>query len=282
MLYLEQAVKNIVTGNGIFVIPLSAFSFNWDVLNTMFISTLKKFEKWKPVNKRIYTTVSPSGIVLPDAIEVKNVAMMSGNMIPAQASPFQSDDFYFDPVTKLLQSVGTSQFLVTYLGSYTLQTNDFTQQFTCYTGEKCITEYLTVVPNISTLNITYNDETMTITSKDHDYIEFSSPSAQASLCVDSLKFELQRTQFDGEANVTISYTSAYKAIKELNESDEFFETWFGSVLLSSLGSIKAITKFESLPVDVTTDDMLTYGRQLKETVNTYQIERSNWYDMIGM
>ena len=32
--------------------------------------------------------------------------------------------------------------------------------------------------------------------------------------------------------------------------DEFFETWFGSVLLSSLGSIKAITKFESLPIVV--------------------------------
>lgn len=282
MLYLEQSVKNIVTGNGIFVIPLSAFSFNWDILNTMFISTLKKFEKWKPINKRIYTTVNPSGIVLKDAIEVKNIAMMSGNMIPAQASPFQSDDFYFDPVTKLLQSVGTSQFLVTYLGSYTLENQNITQTFTCYNNEKSITEYLTAVPDISTLTISYNDEEMAISLKDGDYVEYTSASAKASVCLDSLKFELQREQYNNEATINITYTTKYKAIKELDQSDEFFETWFGSVLLSSLGSIKAITKFESLPVDVTTDDMLAYGRTLKELVNTYQVERSKWYDMIGM
>src|SRR5574344_26693 len=112
MLTMEQAVQDIVLNNGLFIIPIDVFSCDWAKLDRIFHNVLKRFERFRPVVKKVYLPLSTNGTVIPDALQIKSVAFWSGNMIPSQCTPLQRDEYDFDPTTKSLQAIGCSTYLL--------------------------------------------------------------------------------------------------------------------------------------------------------------------------
>jgi hypothetical protein len=87
------------------------------------------------------------------------------------------------------------------------------------------------------------------------------------------------TDTDAE-DINVSYTSKYEAVTDLQIGDEAFQTFFGADLLTSIGNIKAVTKFESLPADFTADGLIEVGKTLKEKVEQMKDDRSFWYEYL--
>ena len=283
MLTVEQAVEDIVLNNGMYAIPLTSFFCDWDKLNRMFINTLKKFEKYRPRLTQKVMYLDKYGVALPDALAVKSIAFYNMNMIPSQCEPCSSDEYDFDAYSKILKSIGASEYLVHYLANYSTAKYDVTEDtFTTLDGENAVTLKLQAMPDITTMIITKGSNSYKLTSRTDAFCTFTDENNTgntARLTYGNLKLVFKLTDTDAE-DINVSYTSKYEAVTDLQIGDEAFQTFFGADLLTSIGNIKAVTKFESLPADFTADGLIEVGKSLKEKVEQMKDDRSLFYEYL--
>ena len=278
MLTLEQATKDIILNNGLHVIPISVFSCNWRQLNQIFKNTVKRFQRFRPVIKEeVMPCNNITGTIIPTALQVKSVSFYSGNMIPSQCVPLNSDEYDFDPQTKKLLAIGASNFLVRYCAEYTFEKVSIKED-TYYTleDETDIEIELQSVPDLQTMSVEFGSFPFTAVKRSGDMIMFEGDAGKAVLMLNTLKMKFN-IEMPEESEINISYKTQYEAVKELEVGDDFFYTWFGSEVLKSIGGIKLVTRFEDLPADVSADDLLGYGRELAQQVIDYQDRKSAWW-----
>jgi hypothetical protein len=79
------------------------------------------------------------------------------------------------------------------------------------------------------------------------------------------------------ADLIIQFTSLYKAVKELSDSDKLLFKLFKSKIMQAIGNSKLILKTEGLPFDFSIDDLYTKGEALKEKAEEELLARNKWW-----
>lgn len=284
MIFMEQAVRDVILNNGMYSIPLDVFSCDWGKLNTMFHNVVKKYQRYRPVvKKEVMNVDNIVGAHIPSALQIKSVAFWSATMIPSQTVPLDTDEYDFDPNTRILKAVGSSMFLVSYLSEYTYTTTP--QHVTEETYSTLLKELkpilqLTAVPDITSIEIKVDDDVYTAVNRNSKMIQFEGPgSDRAVLTLGNLALKFEFAE-NGTRQIDVSYNAQYPALQNMDSVDEFLSAWLGSEILKSIGGIKLVTKFDSLPTDITADGLMEYGRTLAEQVLDFQDRKSSWYEWL--
>lgn len=282
MITLEQTTQNVITTKGLFAIPVEAFCFNWDILNRVFVSTFKKYERFCPLRRTLQTAGGNPYKMPDDCIYPISIGFGNNLMIPPQTATVDSQSWSYDRETKLLSvftNTGSSApFKVQYLARHEqVEVKPSIEPFEVFDGETSVEIELPSIPQASTLSISKGQSTLELESRDrHQWIlEGSLGSAVFDLTTRILTID----QADTSAGlINITYTSQYKAFDKIAEDDiDFFETWYAGNLLTSIGNIKAIVRMDQLPNDISADDLTSQGKALLEDVKEWQQQKQFWF-----
>ena len=282
MLTLEQATKNVVTTKGLFAIPLEAFFFDWDVLNRVFVSTFKKYERYCPLRRTIQTNGGNPYQMPDDCIYPISIGFGNSSMIPPQTAPVDRQSWSYDRETKRLSvftNTGSSAaFQVQYLARHgQVEVTPEIEPFEVFDGEETIEIALPSVPNPSSLKIAKGDSDLAIKTRERHSWTLEGSLGTATLDLNSLNLTVKQTDTSA-GNIEVSYTSKYKAFDKIDEDDyDFFETWYAGNILTSLGNIKAIVRMDELPNNISADDLISQGKALLDDVKEWQQEKQFWY-----
>lgn len=116
-LTLKQIVEQTVLEVGHIVIPVSAFGYPYEKLETLFLESIRFYEQWKPYEKIEQMNLTQNGIQIPDAKQIVNIRYNYGQYI--KSVPKVDRNLYsFIASTKTLKSELSFTGLVTYIASY--------------------------------------------------------------------------------------------------------------------------------------------------------------------
>lgn len=281
MITLEQATYNVVYTKGLFAIPLSAFQFNWEILNRIFVSTFRKYEKFCPLLKTLQFNGGNPTKMPDDCIYPRAIGFGNSSMIPPQTATVERSSWSYNRLTKMLSiftNTGSSaNFQVQYLATHNqLDVESDIAPFEVFDGEETVEIQLDNVPDPATLKIAKGDSILNIKSRDRFCWELEGTLGTATLDLSSLLLTIN--QIDTTAGqINVSYTGKYKAFEFTDDDAEFFETWYAANLLTSEGNIKAIVKMDQLPNDINADGLLSQGKELQERVLEFQKEKRAWW-----
>jgi len=282
MLTLEQSTLNVIETKGLDSIPLEAFQFNWRKLYNIFNSTFSKFERFCPQVKTIYTNGGNPLIMPDDCIYPRAIGFGNKLMIPPQTVAVDRQNWSYDRRTKEL-SVFTrtntvSSFQVQYLAKYAdIKQDDVYISYNTLSGESNITIELDLVPEQFSINISKDNVKFELCSKDFNHWYFETDLDKAILNLTTLEINF-RLQDASESTISISYTPLYPAKESpMDESLDFFETWYAANILSSLGNIKSVLRMDQLPNDINADSLASQGKELLEDVKNYQKDKQFWF-----
>ena len=281
MITLEQTTNNVIFTKGMFAINISAFQFNWQILNRIFVSTFRKYERFCPLLKTLQTS-GGNPIKMPDdCIYPRAIGFGSASMITPQVTSLKRSDWSYDRQTQLLSiftNTGSlSNLKVQYLARYPqIKVESTTEPYEVFEGEQVIQFRLNELPNPSTLKIAKNGVEMKITSRDKECWTFEADFGTGALDLTSLELVIEQTDTSA-GTYTVDYTAQYEAFDCIIEDLDFFETWYASNILSSLGNIKAIIKMDAMPNDINADNLLSQGRELYEKVLEFQSSKQFWW-----
>lgn len=282
MITLEQTTQNVITTKGLFGIPIEAFRFDWNILDRIFVSTFRKYERFCPLRRTIQTAGGNPYKMPDDCIYPISIGFGNALMIPPQTAAVDRQSWSYDRETKLLSvftNTGSSAaFKVQYLARHGhVEVTPEIEPFEVFDGEETVEIELPSVPNPSTLKISKGEATLEIKSRDRHTWTLEGTLGKAEFDLSSRVLTI--TQDDTAAGlINISYTSQYKAFDKIAEDDiDFFETWYAGNILTSLGNIKAVVRMDELPNNISADDLIAQGRQLLEEVKEWQKEKNFWF-----
>lgn len=282
MITLEQTTQNVITTKGLFAIPVEAFCFNWDILNRIFVSTFKKYERFCPLRRTIQTFGGNPYKMPDDCIYPISIGFGNASMIPPQTAPVDRQSWSYNRETKLLSvftNTGSSAaFQVQYLARHGhIEVTPEIEPFEVFDGEETVEIELPSIPNVSTLKISKGDSELAIKSRERH--QWTLEGTLGTAVFDLTTRMLTITQTDTSAgSIDIAYTSQYKAFDKIAEDDiDFFETWYAGNILTSLGNIKAVVRMDELPNNISADDLIGQGQKLLEDVKDWQKEKQFWF-----
>ena len=281
MITLEQTTNNVVFTKGLFAIELQAFQFNWQILNRIFVSTFRKYERFCPLLRTLQVYgINP--VKMPDdCIYPRALGFGNDTMIMPQVSAVRRSDWSYDRQTRLLSvftnTGSTSSLKVQYLARHPqVKSENTTEPYEAFDGEKVVEIQLNEVPDPATLKIAKDASEMHFTSREKDCWTFEGDFGTAALDLTSLILAVEQTDTSA-GTYTIEYTPQYDAFDCIIEDLDFFETWYAANILSSLGNIKAIIKLDQMPNDINADNLISQGRELYERVIDWQKEKQFWW-----
>lgn len=282
MITLEQTTLNVIATKGLFAIPINAFQFDWDKLNTIFVSTFHKYERYCPRLKTLQN-LGGNPVKMPDdCIYPRSIGFGNSSMIMPQTVAVGRQDWSYDRQTKMLSvftNTGSSaQLKVQYLARHDHILAPVSIEPTeVFDGETEVEIQLETVPNPSTFKVTKGDSELHITSRTRECWTLEGTLGTAEFNLTELTLNI--TQTDTSAGfINIEYENKYKAFDFMTDDLDFFETWYAANILSSLGAIKAILKMDQLPNDINADSLLSEGRSLYEDVKRWQeAEKTFWW-----
>jgi hypothetical protein len=211
-----------------------------------------------------------------DALEIRSISLYSGSMIPEQATAMERLDFHFNANTRMLRAVGNGRFLVKYIAEYPYATQNISYTaHQLFEGEDSVSLTLEHVPNPSTFTVTKGSKQSTIIKlKDGEY-EISGDLGEGSLNTQSLELIINLSD-TSTGDLVVAYTTKYPAIDCMTAriGNDFLLTWFTANICSALGAVKNTTAFDSMPLDITKDDLMMYGRQLQDRIEQYKAEKA--------
>lgn len=281
MITLEQTTKNIVYTKGLFAIPVNAFQFDWDILNRIFVSTFRKYERFCPLLKTLQTGGGNPIIMPEDCIYPRRVGFGNSQMIVPQNANVGSLNFSYDRQTRRLSvftNTGSiSSLQVQYLARYPQVDVDYKiDPYEVFDGETSVEIRLTEVPSPSTFKIIKGNSTLEIKSRTRESWTLEGTLGTAELDLSSLVLTIEQTDTSA-GTIDISYTGQYKAFEYMDEDLDFFETWYAANILSSLGNIKAVLRVDEMPNNINADDLLSQGKSLYEDVKEWQQQKQFWF-----
>lgn len=281
MITLEQTTYNVIATKGLFAIPLSAFQFNWDILNRIFVSTFHKYERFCPMLKTLQFNGGNPTKMPDDCIYPRAIGFGNSSMIPPQTATVERSSWSYDRQTKLLSiftNTGSSaNFQVQYLARHPqIDVESNIEPFETFDGEETIEIQLDNVPNAETFKVSKGDSILEVKSRDRFCWELEGTLGTATLDLTSLTLTINQTDTSA-GQINVSYTGKYKAFDYYDEDLDFFETWYASNILTSEGNIKAIVKMDQLPNDINADGLISQGKELYEKVVEWQRDKQFWF-----
>ena len=275
MLLLEEAIEIVVNKEGQQIVPLAAFSLDKLRIQNMFKNALKEYSEYFP--NTITETVnsdSTGNCYLPKATGSPTSLRFSGfSQVPPLNSTYNKPEWYWNNETKTIQSLMVGgPWIVTYPADYTISNMSVEDRIMTLKNEEELEFNLAGEFKGESLVIKRESDNLSMSvdcvyTKDGlTLADLSGKLGNGVVDLTNLrcKLYLDSTKDD---NLIISYVSKYLGVKELDKGSREFLDWFGSILLTSIGTLKLLSQIDGLPFNIAVDDLRARGIELQNKVD---------------
>lgn len=269
MLTLDEALEYALTRDGQFLVPPNIFKYDMKKIENLFKSVVRTYERICPFVKMETLYVTREGIHL-NAFQVKSLGFIGNSnneLLPTMARPTNYRYWTFDADSQLLRSQVDAWYAVKYLQPYTQLRITQVHDIDDTVADIEYSDTLEAVPNIKSLIFSSGDYVCNYKMLDQDDPEIAIYEGSLGSCrLDTRSNEfslLINEDVKSENPLKAFYTTKYKGFQELSMRDDFLLDMFSAELLAGLGSLKAMSKIENVPLNWNADEIMAYGRQLR-------------------
>lgn len=118
MITLHELVSHVLTEIGHLLVPINAFGFTYPRLEQLMITSLNKYQQYRPLHRKVAVSISGS-MEFKDAQRVFKIRPLSTS--PEYSRPYDFKDWNWDNVTQTLTPITDGDYYVEYLGKHTVE-----------------------------------------------------------------------------------------------------------------------------------------------------------------
>jgi hypothetical protein len=287
MILYETARDRFMLEYGQLLIPFASLKLTDDNMEKIFVNTVRKLQNKRPNRAVMTANVDPTGITIPDAIQVLALKYKIYDNFDRVSAPISRSYWFFDPATRILRSLFASIFIIVYLQEYKI--GYFQQKdnvMTTVDGESQVDFFLKASYKKGTLILSKTHygtgivTTCTEVSRSGNIATLAGTLGNGTLDLTTLKVSLNITdQVTGD--IIASYYNARKAIQGLDEHNMPFYLWFTVDMLRSWANLKAqasMNENTGMPFNLQADLLLDRARVLEDQLNEHLNANNSWYN----
>lgn len=289
MLSLTEILEYSLYREGQILIPISAFKYDKDKLETLYYSVVREAEKYVPRSEEDFMYVTRRGVYLPDAYAIKSLGFTgncSNQLIPPIIRPTNPRYWHWDKHSHMLQSQIDAHYLVKSLKYYTFKKLHYFDELGMPLYEQFeFTGKLKAEPDVTSIRFISGDKICVYTGIDTYgtneeivYCEGSLGTAQYNTSTRMVTLML-----DGPVccPIVAEYLTKYKGFQELElGTSNLITDWFAAELFAGIGSLEAITQLEQSPIKWNATNLIEYGRNLRQQIFERRSSQMNFYEWL--
>lgn len=270
MIFLEQAVNQILQEEGQVIVSLEDLNLSWERIEALFIGVFEQAKQYISIYDWVndYVSLSPT-----EREQYSHVRHITYQAYYQRFMPDLPPNYWeFNPYTKNISSLMNMPVNIE-AGKYPTLTNltyeiklNVTKEQPCYFILPC-----TFRPH----DFKFADFEVLKDNKNENNLILESINGVGQFDTKTLTGKLV---MDKDYSDTLSVTSKYVGIKELDLTCELFYIWFKAALLQLIGAMKKQIDLTSvgLPFDFNADGLLERGRQLMDRVEELKGTKQHW------
>ena len=271
MIFLEQAINQILLEEGQTIVTLEDLEISWKQLENIFIGTFEQAKDYITIYDWTTQNMGPTPQKMSDWTNVRHISIAATPM--QRMMPDYPHSFWdFNPYTKDGRSLAHINYAVDYGKHATLDYLEYSlpMSFTA-NAKKAFLLPCTFDENSFSLD----DISANADAKDENNIILDGTRAVGNFDNKTLRGHLI---FDTDYKGTLKVTSKYVGIKELDLTCELFYTWLKGNVLQFIGAQKQQIDLQGvgLPFDINGDHLLERGRQFIDRVEELKGTKSHW------
>lgn len=272
MIFLEQTVNQILREEGQVIVSLDDLQVTWDDLEALFIGVYEQSKQYISIYDWVTDTLSTTPEERSDYSHIRHITYMNQTALQRIMPDLNPAYYEFNPYTKNASSIFASNFSLE-VGKYpTLSQLDYSTTLTVKKERKCPF----VLPcTFRPEDFSFNDMEAIEDDKEKGCLILEGDSGVGKFNSNTLTGYIIT---DSDYTGTLSVTSKYVGIKELDLSCELFYIWFKAALMQYLGAMKKQMDLTGvgLPFDLNADGLLERGRQLMDKVEELKGTKQHW------
>jgi hypothetical protein len=270
MIFLEQAVNQILKEEGQVIVSLEDLNITWEQIEALFIGVYEQAKQYISIYDWVEDYVSLSPTEREDYSHIRHITYKAyyQRFMPDLPQKY----WEFNPYTKNISSLMNMPFSAE-VGKYPTLTNlEYTTKLNVI-KEKPV--YFTLPCSFNLSDFKFLDFTAYQDKKEENSIILESINGVGKFNTKTLSGSLIM-DIDTKGDLTV--TSKYVGIKELDLTCELFYIWFKAALMQYIGSMKKQIDLTSvgLPFDFNADGLLERGRQLMDRVEELKGTKQHW------
>lgn len=286
MITFEESKRRFMNENGQLLIPFASLKLTDDVMEQIFVQTARKLQNKRPPRALLSSIVDPTGIYIPDCIGVLALKYKIYDNFDRISAPISREYYWFDPSTRILRTLFSSPFIITYLQEY--QVGYFPQSdnvMTTIDGEDTVSFYLNTGFKSNSLTLTKSNTnlgtstTSTVTSVNGNIATLGGTLGTGTINLDTLYVTLNMIDTSA-CDIIATYTNSRKAIKNIDLQNMPFYLWLTVDWLRAWASLKyqaTMNENTGLPFSLQADTLLERARVLEDQLQAQLNNNSNWY-----
>ena len=292
MILLEQTVNQILMEEGQTIISLSDLGLTWDNIEDLFIGTYNQAKSYISVYDWTDSTITQQGEIQEDWAQVKHISYIAAQRFQRYMPDVPGNYWEFNPYTKRISAMMNSNFSLE-VSKYpkceksTIEINHNDVK----SGKKINFELpFSVDKNLLRINDGTNDLELELsevkyTERYSKYIcgnqennKIIQIAGDIYGSINQATWKVSLTPQHDYDTLKFICTSKYVNIMELDLTCELFYVWFKDNLLTLIGSMKKQIDLNGvgLPFDISSDDLLTRGRELSAKVEELKGTKQHW------
>ena len=270
MIFLEQAVNQILREEGQVIVTLEDLNISWEQIEALFIGVFEQCKQYISIYDWVedYMSLSPA-----EREEYSHIRHITYKAYYQRFMPdLQQKYWEFNPYTKNMSGLMNMPFSAE-VGKYPTLTNLEYETTLTLTKEK--PTHFTLPCSFHLRDFKFldfdafpdkNDKNTIILQGSHGVGKFNTKTLTGKIIMDV------------DTKDKLSIVSKYVGIKELDLTCEIFYIWFKAALMQYIGSMKKQIDLTSvgLPFDFNADGLLERGRQLMDRVEELKGTKQHW------
>ena len=274
---IEDVLENVLARYGADIIPLSSLKFDWPRINKIIISGLRKFEQWVPKLRWYDGPPNVRSFTMPDDCQdIRAVMLNVQGIIETDMQPlYPNVDYTYNKDTNIFNAYLTNVH-IQYLGTYLLVDNTITTDEEYVVANVKTTFKINYVPDPRDISIIMGEivEQLIPTNLSPECQSYSFSGGTVNIDLSTMEATVLNST---NSEIQLTYKTKYKAISGITEGEEFFEALVAERLLTSIGNMKAVVNFNSMPVNITADNLASLGQSIHSEVEGYCQSRKKWW-----
>lgn len=289
MLSLTEILEYTLYREGQVLIPIEAFKYDMNKLETLYYNVIREAEKWIPRSEDVFMYVTRDGVYLPDTYAVKSLGFTgnsSGQLIPPIVRPTNPRYWHWDKHSHMLQSQISAHYLVKCLKYYTFEKLHYLDELGMpMFGQEEFTGKLISEPEITSLRFRSGDRVAIFDTL--NTCESGEEIAICSGCLGDVMYNTKTRVATMLVNgpicepIIAEYLTKYKGFRELEiGTNNLITDWFAAELFAGLGSLHAVTQLEQSPIKWDAPNLIEYGRNLRQQILERRGNQMSFYEWL--
>lgn len=271
MIYLEKTVNQILREEGQVIVTLSALQITWEDLQDLFVGVYNEAKDYITIYDWVNDTLG-NDPQKRDYAHIKHMSYSNALYMQKMMTTVAGEQYDYNPHKKEATSLVNADFSLEVQAYPTL---DYLP-YSITLNLKANRQYPFILPcsfepetfEFAGMEAFYdtNNPNKIIIQSDNGVGSFDNKTLHGTIIMDQ--------DYTG----TLSVTSKYLGIKELDLNCELFYTWFKGSVMCYIGAMKRQMDLTGigLPFDINADGLLDRGRQLLDKVEDLKGTKSHW------